>query len=76
MLVSVLNIQLVEWINPVEIEMEELRGPGQTARFAEFLIQSSRYPSLIGNKKNKVILVEDFPNSIVHNPSELDGILE
>ncbi|GLV32964.1 Rad17 [Carabus blaptoides fortunei] len=75
-LCSTLNIQLVEWINPVEIDMEEFRGPGQTARFTEFLIQSSRYPSLIGNKKHKVILVEDFPNSIVHNPSDLDGILE
>lgn len=76
-LCDILNIEIIEWINPIDKNYEFEMGPGQTARLLEFLTES-KYPSLIQNSKykKKIALVEDFPNSVIRNTSEFHEILE
>lgn len=73
-----MNIEITEWINPPDVNLDEIGGPGQTVRFTEFLTESSRYPSLFDTalSNKKIILVEDFPNSLIRNPSDLEPILK
>lgn len=69
------KVQVSEWVNPIDREFDFGRVSGQTARFAEFLYQA-KYPSLFDDFEKKITLVEDFPNSVIHNPSEFHSVLE
>ena len=71
-----MGIEVSEWVNPLPGDQELSGGPGQTVQFVEFLVES-KYPSLLSNGGGqRVTLVEDFPNSIVRNPSEFTAVLE
>ncbi|CAG9767162.1 unnamed protein product [Ceutorhynchus assimilis] len=70
-----LNVDVTEWTNPVDLDYEIIRGPGQAAKFLEFF-SDSKYPSLFSTNKKKVLIVKDFPNAIVRNPDEFFSILE
>lgn len=68
-----LNVEIREWINPVDKDRDYVIG--QTTQLIEFL-SGSKYPSLICNNKANVILIEDFPNSVIRNPTEFVQVLE
>lgn len=70
-----LDIEVLEWINPLSINYEYESGPGQTTKFLEF-IQESKYPSLITNNEKKVVLVEDYPNTFLKDNKEFHEVLE
>lgn len=70
-----MGIGISEWVNPMDQDYEFSRNSGQSAKFSEFL-SDSKYPSLLDINSKKIVLVEDFPNSLIHNPSELGAILE
>lgn len=69
-----LKIQISEWVNPVDREFDPCRVSGQTAQLIEFLSES-KYPSLFGDFEKKITLIEDFPNSVIHNPIEFHSVL-
>lgn len=69
-----LNIQISEWVNPVDREYYPGRASGQTAQLLEFLSEA-KYPSLFDSCEKKITLIEDFPNSVIHNPSEFSSVL-
>lgn len=66
-----LKIEVVEWLNPVNlkdfgVDGVKMTSPNQMSHFEDFLKQVQRYPSLMmeGNDQvvqNKLILVEDMP---------------
>ncbi|GJQ73377.1 hypothetical protein Trydic_g13743 [Trypoxylus dichotomus] len=68
-----LGIEIVEWVNAVDKDNDY--AIGQTSQLMEFLSES-RYPSILCINKPKVILIEDFPNSVIHNPSDFNNVLE
>ncbi|XP_018326271.1 cell cycle checkpoint protein RAD17 isoform X2 [Agrilus planipennis] len=70
-----LDIRISEWVNPVDQDYELSKGPGQSAQFLEFLVQS-KYLSLLEDSGKKLTLVEDFPNSVIRKPDEFFTILE
>ncbi|KAJ9598961.1 hypothetical protein L9F63_010555 [Diploptera punctata] len=75
------NIEVVEWITPLDIENYEY-GFGsymqsQSSKFQEFLASTGRYISVFGDGKyaKKLILVKDFPNVFLTQPNTLQSIL-
>lgn len=71
-----LNIEISEWVNSPDSDGDDFYGIGQTAKFTNFLIESTRYQSLFQMSFKKIILIEEYPNSIVHNPTELEPVLK
>ncbi|XP_017770429.1 PREDICTED: cell cycle checkpoint protein RAD17 [Nicrophorus vespilloides] len=71
------NIDIQEWINPIDKDFETFKGPGQSVRLQEFLTES-KFPSLLtkASTKKKVTLIEDFPNTLLKNTNEFEGILD
>lgn len=69
-----LKIQISEWVNPVDREFDPGRASGQTAQLLEFLSEA-KYPSLFSDCNKKITLIEDFPNSVIHNPLEFHSVL-
>lgn len=69
-----LKIQVLEWVNPIDREYEPGRASGQTAQLIEFLSEA-KYPSLFDDGEKKITLIEDFPNSVIHNPLEFHTVL-
>lgn len=74
-LCNVMNIKIVEWINPTDEDSEMSFMQAQIGKFVDFFTQS-RYISLCESNRKKIALVEDFPNFVVYNPTEFSGILE
>jgi len=86
-----LGYELKEWVNPVSYDYQENTGDSwrdystwnisQTQQFKDFLLRANRYNglSMLGqvNKvmDKKIVLVEDFPNFILRDPTKLHGIL-
>lgn len=66
---------MVEWINPLDRDYENQKGPGQSVKFVEF-VNESKYPSLITGNDIKLILIEDFPNTFLRDNKEFHNILE
>lgn len=74
-----------EWITPVDIEHTRYdRGDSdkitysesQNDKFVQFLFQSSRYRSVFDTSSKRLVLVEDFPNVFIKDPSSFEGVLE
>ena len=77
-----------EWLNPVTTSFEltkraGLRYENLVLQFNEFLYRSGKYASVIADnklnsylssQKNKVILIEDLPNFVLRDPSEIKSI--
>ncbi|KAF2903042.1 hypothetical protein ILUMI_03139 [Ignelater luminosus] len=74
-LCSIMNIKVVEWINPTDQDSEMSFMQAQIGKFLDFFTQS-KYTSLCESSQKKIALVEDFPNFVVYNPTEFSGILE
>lgn len=70
-----LNIEVLEWINPISTNYEFDSGPGQSTKFLDFIFEA-KYPSLFTDNKKKVVLVEDFPNIFIRSSNEFHSILE
>ncbi|ROT80900.1 putative cell cycle checkpoint protein RAD17 isoform X2 [Penaeus vannamei] len=79
-----------EWINPTSTSYKSafmdqeniwISGdtvvPGsQTSQFRDFLIRTSKYRSVCGTgKAGNIILIEDFPNAFLRDPSEFHMML-
>ncbi|XP_066261934.1 cell cycle checkpoint protein RAD17 isoform X2 [Euwallacea similis] len=75
-LCSSLNLDVTEWTNPVDIDYEVFKGPGQVAKFLEFFSES-QYCSLFSNRSDKkVLLVKDFPNTFLRKSTEFFEVLQ
>lgn len=81
------NICIQEWINPVDQEVVHNLGDqiiGQTYvnsqldAFKNFLFKASRYRSLLESSavRQRLLLVEDFPNFLLRDPTSINEILE
>ncbi|XP_060522258.1 cell cycle checkpoint protein RAD17 [Cylas formicarius] len=71
-----LNVALIEWVNPVDIDYEVGKGSSQRNRFLEFF-HECKYSSLFDiENNNNIILVKDFPNVFVRNPDEFHSVLD
>lgn len=86
-----LNCQIQEWANPITaafnmdsamIEYTKLGGSGyqsQKILFQDFLLRANKYRSLniFGDDqyKNKLVLVEDYPNTFFQHPSTFHEIV-
>ncbi|XP_050297927.1 cell cycle checkpoint protein RAD17 [Anthonomus grandis grandis] len=75
-LCKTMGVEVAEWTNPVDIDYEILRGPGQVTKFLDFFTESKYCSLLSKNDGKKVIIVKDFPNVFVRNPMEFHNILE
>lgn len=74
-----------EWITPVDIEHirydrndndKITYTESQTDKFSQFLFQSSRYRSVFDTSSKRLVLVEDFPNVFIKDPSSFEDVLE
>ncbi|XP_066137493.1 cell cycle checkpoint protein RAD17 isoform X2 [Euwallacea fornicatus] len=75
-LCSSLNLDVTEWTNPVDIDYEVFKGPGQVAKFSEFFSES-QYCSLFSSRNSKkVLLVKDFPNVFLRKSTEFFEVLQ
>lgn len=71
-----MNVKVVEWINPVDIDFEFVHGSTQTSRFLDFFSQS-KYSSLFDSSDSKkILLVKEFPNIFLKRIGEFFDILE
>lgn len=71
-----MNVRVTEWINPVDIDYELLKGPGQIVTFLEFFMES-KYNSLFDETNTqKILLIKDFPNIFIKKHEEFFNILE
>ncbi|KAL1497407.1 hypothetical protein ABEB36_008384 [Hypothenemus hampei] len=71
-----LNIEIAEWINPVDIDFDLLKQDSQISMFIEFF-NDAKYCSLFNKEGGrKVIIVKDFPNAFLRNPEEFSEVLE
>lgn len=73
-----------EWITPVDIEHirhdrndneNVVFGENQNDKFSRFLFQSSRYRSVLDASSKRLVLVEDFPNVFVKDPTAFEEVL-
>lgn len=82
-----LNVKVIEWITPLDLitpydEINPEYGrmyQNQTEIFRGFLTQATRYSNVLQlnqNTKNKIIIVKDFPNIFIYNPSSFHGVME
>uniref|UniRef100_A0A182MHR9 AAA+ ATPase domain-containing protein n=1 Tax=Anopheles culicifacies TaxID=139723 RepID=A0A182MHR9_9DIPT len=89
-LAKALNYDVSEWTTPVDVDLflddrfdfedrenKNGRRP-QKALFDDFLYKTSRYCSLFStaNENGKLLLVKDFPNSMLRTPDEFHHSLE
>lgn len=74
-----------EWVTPVDIEhFRHDRNDNdnigfnesQVDKFSRFLFQSSRYRSVLDTSTKNLVLVEDFPNAFVKDPSCFEEVLQ
>lgn len=76
-----------EWITPVDIEYTRhiqnennnsnaAYCESQNDKFSQFLFQSSRYRSVFDTSTKRLVLIEDFPNAFIKDPSSFEQILE
>lgn len=77
------NYSISEWITPIDIENTKgsindkiLYNESQADKFLEFLMHSSRYPSLFETQHKRLVLVEDFPNVFLKDNESFVNILE
>ncbi|XP_058126130.1 cell cycle checkpoint protein RAD17 [Anopheles ziemanni] len=85
-----LKYELIEWSTPVDVDLyfddtydfdsreeKKSRRP-QKALFDDFLYKSSRYCSLFGGtaEGGRLLLVNEFPNSMLRKPEEFHDSLE
>lgn len=71
-----MNIEIVEWINPLDQESEWNYADSQINKFLDFFVQS-KYNSLLSQIGGKTLtLVEDFPNLFIRNSKEFVKVLE
>lgn len=78
-----MKYQLVEWINPTDLDtitslgdQENSYAQSQIDLFKSFLFRSSRYKSVFESNDKRLILVEDFPNCFINNSSGFNELLE
>lgn len=80
------DYSISEWITPVDVEYtrdiennynNNIAYEKQSDKFSQFLFQSSRYASVfdVDNTK-RLVLVEDFPNTFIRDPTLFNEILE
>ncbi|XP_053672269.1 cell cycle checkpoint protein RAD17 [Anopheles nili] len=77
-----------EWTSPVDVDLffddnydfevgeEKKRRHTQKTLFDDFLYKTSRYCSLFSTANDKLLLVKDFPNSMLTTPTEFHDSLE
>lgn len=75
-----------EWITPTDIEHTRrvtndendnvTFSENQGDKFSQFLFQSSRYRSVFDTSAKRLVLVEDFPNVFIKDPSGFEEVLE
>ncbi|CAG4982922.1 unnamed protein product [Parnassius apollo] len=75
------NVKITEWITPIDIELPTDYGEyefkeKQSKKFLDFIISAANFTSLLDNNSNKLVLVEDFPNTFLRTPSEFSNILQ
>lgn len=70
-----LTFELNEWLSPMDDEYSRENGfQSQKDKFFEFLFKTSRYQSLV-NQKRRLLMVEDFPNILIDQKSLFHEIL-
>ncbi|KAM3965327.1 rad17 checkpoint clamp loader component [Aphomia sociella] len=74
------NIKITEWITPLDIDMPSEYGDyefkdKQSTKFLDFIIKAANFTSLLDNNDNKLVIVEDFPNTFMRTPSEFTDVL-
>ncbi|XP_021915131.1 cell cycle checkpoint protein RAD17 isoform X2 [Zootermopsis nevadensis] len=81
-LASVQKIHSIEWETPLDIDSSELAGSrnfmqSQASKFEAFLMNSSRYSSVLetGKDMKKLIIVKEFPNVFALHPNLFQDIL-
>ncbi|XP_035913441.1 cell cycle checkpoint protein RAD17 [Anopheles stephensi] len=90
-LAQAMNYGISEWTTPVDVDLflsdgydfednrEDRKGRrSQKALFNDFLYKTSRYCSLFStaNETGRLLLVKDFPNSMLRSPEEFHDSLE
>ncbi|KAL0883219.1 hypothetical protein ABMA27_016651 [Loxostege sticticalis] len=75
------NVKVTEWITPLDIELPSDNGEfefreKQSTKFLDFIINAANFTSLLDNNQNKLVLVEDFPNTFLRTPSEFTDVLQ
>lgn len=75
-----------EWVTPMDLEHprhdrnsdpDKLTfSESQIDKFSQFLFQSSRYRSVFDTATKRLVLVEDFPNIFIKDPSIFEEVLE
>lgn len=80
-----LGVKAIEWITPLdrpaegsdEFNTKYAFLKSAAKQFEEYVFKSSRYNSCLGSSNSKkIILVKDFPNIFIHNPSSFQEVLE
>ncbi|XP_063825509.1 cell cycle checkpoint protein RAD17 [Ostrinia nubilalis] len=74
------NIKVTEWITPLDIDIPSDNGEfeyreKQSTKFLDFIINAANFTSLLDNNQNKLVLVEDFPNTFLRTPTEFSDVL-
>ncbi|CAK9796453.1 Cell cycle checkpoint protein RAD17 [Anthophora plagiata] len=70
------DLDVLEWITPIDQAMDENnRTVNQKDRFEEFLIRATRYGSIL-NRRNRLLLVKDFPNYVFVDKESFISLLE
>ncbi|XP_055326402.1 cell cycle checkpoint protein RAD17-like [Sitodiplosis mosellana] len=74
-----------EWVTPMDLEHPRYDrtdndkvtfSESQIDKFTQFLFQSSRYRSVFDTATKRLVLVEDFPNIFIKDPSSFEEVLE
>lgn len=75
-----------EWVTPTDMEYTRRStndendnvtfSENQGDKFSQFLFQSSRYRSVFDTSAKRLVLVEDFPNVFIKDPSGFEEVLE
>ncbi|RZF36549.1 hypothetical protein LSTR_LSTR010660 [Laodelphax striatellus] len=67
-----LGFSYIEWTNPLGITKDS----SQELKFQEFLLQASKYSSLItGESDKRIVLIKDIPSFLLENPSVFHEII-
>lgn len=82
-----LNVKIIEWITPLDLNTpyDDINREfgrmyqSQIEIFESFLTRASRYSNVLQLNQsigNRIILVKDFPNIFMYNPSSFHGVME
>lgn len=82
-----LNVKIIEWINPLDLTTPYYEAnsklcsiyQSQIEVFESFLTRASRYNNVLQlnqNTENKIIVVKDFPNVFIYNPSSFHDVMK